>query len=230
MSHGLSHVFNNPITVVLSQISLAQLQLDKGEDMDLVKVENSLNKAKESLNKMSRLIQNLRILDADLDQVSIVAVEDCFKEIRQIAKDESELGDLNVSDKLGQASQQLHFLFEPEITQTLFRYIIQSLISMKEAKEAGMLILGFHLSSDKVSFTFKFVNIRKISGLEENIFRPFYFDIESGFNAGVELSLAKALAQRHAGDLFAKVGKDEVWLTLSFPRSEKLDHSYLIAS
>ncbi|MFC1508707.1 nitrogen regulation protein NR(II) [Candidatus Omnitrophota bacterium] len=198
ISHGLIHDFNNILTLLEGNITLAQMSIDKHERVSeiLLNAEHACEQAKDLINQMSFLCSYNALNKKEISLTRIIQ-----KSARLISKDQDTICKIDVPEDLWLISAN-----ESQIFQVFFNLMLNAVQAMD--KKRVLTITGSNTYINKKNKLKMVADDYVVISITDNgcgippeeidrIFEPYYTTKQNG--KGLGLAITYLIIQEHKG-------------------------------
>ena len=200
MAGGISHEINNPLAIIRAIIDSLLVVLRKGEGVDEAELKSKLVKVCDTIARISRIIDGLRLYSRESEQVTKRSVR-----LNKIVRDTLAL----CSEKLKKRGIQLEVDIEDDvfisankaqISQVILNLITNSSEAIADSEERWIRIQS---ESSEKSVELRIVDsgpgIDK--SISDKIMMPLFSTKADGKGTGLGLSVSKGILESHGGAL-----------------------------
>jgi signal transduction histidine kinase len=202
MAGGIAHEINNPLSIIINSLELAENSINRGGDIDYAK--KKIQKAQSTAMRIAKIIRGLRSFsrNADDDEMTPVAVasilEDTLDLTNERIRNSSTL--LEVIDE-SHGSQVL--CRSTQIVQVLVNLLNNAVDALAALSESEQKWITIHLNSVGTSLVISVVDAG--CGIPDplvaRIFDPFFTTKEVGKGTGLGLSISQSIMAKHSGSI-----------------------------
>ncbi len=218
---ALAHEINNPLAIIRLQMDLL-MKLSKTGKMNSEIIEKSARRINETLDRISKITSDLRIISQDSrnsDRKS-VAIDSV---INETLKDyNSRMIELGVQFTLNSSIENIYIRCNPtEISQALIKLLNNSIESV-EKLELKKIAVDLEKKGDFIFI--RVSNTGKIPDeIKDRIMEPFFTTKPVGSGNGLGLSISKGIIESHGGELTfnSSLNKTEFSICLPIDYIEK---------
>lgn len=215
---GITHEINQPLTAIASHLHTAGRHMEKGQ---LDNAQNSLNKVRQLLTKITRITKHLkafaRVAGTELTPVNLDTVIQDAIELMS-----SQIQDQGCTLNYQTTTSPISVLAEPiRLEQVMVNLISNAVDALSSASVKQLAITVYELN-DSVMIDVKDSGIGIEEDKLEQIFDPFFTQKEVGQGLGLGLSISYNIVQDFGGNIrVASTPEDGSRFTLELKKAEK---------
>lgn len=215
---GITHEINQPLTAIASHLHTAGRHMEKGQ---LDNAQNSLNKVRQLLTKITRITKHLkafaRVAGTELTPVNLDTVIQDAIELMS-----SQIQDQGCTINYQTTTSPISVLAEPiRLEQVMVNLISNAVDALSSASVKQLAITVYELN-DSVMIDVKDSGIGIEEDKLEQIFDPFFTQKEVGQGLGLGLSISYNIVQDFGGNIrVASTPEDGSRFTLELKKAEK---------
>lgn len=197
MAGGIAHEINNPLSIILGYTSRLQ-KFTNEERWDQKIFLDTFDKIVNSLNRISKIIQSLKIVsrDGEKDDFTITSFKKVLIESLALIEERIRINLIQLD--FDREKDFLFFGSEVQMSQVIFNLLSNSFDAIKPLPDKWLKI---EFAEDENFNIVYFIDSGKgiPKDLIEKIFNPFFTTKEVGKGTGLGLSLSKSIIEKHEG-------------------------------
>jgi two-component system NtrC family sensor kinase len=199
MAGGIAHEINNPLTVILGNISRAK-RLCRGQEKE-EELTESLDKALLMIDRITKIIKGLKTIsrNGETDEMKEFNIRPFFDEIQILIEMKVKTLDLKLDIQIDE-SIDLVYGREVQIAQVIVNLINNSVDAIANLSERWIKIDVVDIGA-RVEFQVTDSGAGISEELQAKIMYPFFTTKEVGLGTGLGLSLSKGIIKEHGGEM-----------------------------
>lgn len=197
MTATLAHEINNPLTIILGQISLLNRYSPLNDNQKFI---DGLQKIEKTVMRITNIIKSLRFYSRDDsgDPPESVRLQDIIEEVIVISHEKFYASGIDLQLEINENFSVV--CREVQISQIILNLLQNSFDAIKDTQNPWVSITA-KKKDDYISLTVSDSGRNISQKISDSIFNPFFTTKEKGRGTGLGLSLSKRIAQEHGGDL-----------------------------
>lgn len=218
MASGIAHEINNPLTVVMGQLSLLKKHIDKLEG-DHSKIDGLTNKIHTNFNRITKIVKSLQTMsrNAKKSPMEDIALGEILEAVEDLSKQKFYNNEVKLEIE-GDPSQIIINCRETEVMQVLLNLVNNSIDSVSEFDEKWVKIF-FEQDNATTSIYVMDSGPGIDLSLRVRLFEPFYSTKDVGKGTGLGLSISKNLIENHGGTLSYDTTKPNTCFKIILPKN-----------
>lgn len=217
MASGIAHEINNPLTIISSKANQIAKKIENGI-LDAGILKKDLEKIDETVFRISRIVQGLRLLarDASQDDFQKVDLHKTIDEVLSICTERFRIHNIKLMYEL--QGEVMISARASQIGQVILNLLNNSFDAVERMEEKWVKIsMKFEesLVVIKVTDSGQKIPVEIIS----KIFEPFYTTKDVGKGTGLGLSISKSIIKSHGGEFFYDAKELNTSFVIKLPRA-----------
>lgn len=199
MASGIAHEINNPLTIILGRLTIAEKKLDRNDSPDVIKKE--LQTIEKTVFRISNIVSGLKKLsrNATFDPVESFDVVQTINDTKDLFVQKLNKYDIKFDFK---NTEPIWVEAKPlQISQTVLNLVNNSVDAIESFEEKWI-----RIEIDKVNSKYILKVIDSGKGIPkeliEKIMTPFFTTKDPGKGTGLGLSLSKKMVEDSGGRFF----------------------------
>lgn len=200
LAGGIAHEINNPLTVVLSKLHLVE-RLTSGPEISseaTAKIKDSVEKARSSVMRISKVIKGLRSLSRDgrADDFQVTNIADVITETVELCQERIKENGIILDLEI---DRDLFVRVRPyQIVQVLIN-LVNNAIDALEGQNLGKILIKVLRIGDEVVLRVSDSGPGVKEGHESMVMEPFFTTKPAGVGTGLGLSISRQIVFSHGG-------------------------------
>lgn len=201
MAGGVAHEINNPLTAILGYAEQVGLSISQTELQDKDKLKNKIEKIKNSVQRISRIISGLKNFsrDGSKDPKQLVSLNSIIDETIELCRQRFIRNQVDLVIDVIPGPEFINCR-ATQISQVILNFLNNALDAVISS-EKKIVRLGFKKSEDKFSFIIEDSGPGVPENLKHKIFEPFFTTKDVGKGTGLGLSISKGIIEDHGGTI-----------------------------
>ncbi len=217
MASGIAHEINNPLTVVMGQLTLLRKHIERLEG-DQNKIETLSDKIYTNFERITKIVKSLQTMSrnsvkAPKEDVKISAI---LNGVKDLSSQRLDMKNVNFSVE-GDSPEMVINCRETEILQVLLNLVNNSVDSIEDLEDRWVKIIIKDLNK-KVAISVMDAGSGIDLAMQIRLFEPFYTTKSIGKGTGLGLSISKSLIEAHEGSLEYDTSYQNTCFTLMLPK------------
>lgn len=199
MAAGVAHEINNPLAIILGNISIAKMKIEKNQ-IDAQYMLHTFSRLEFSIERIAKIVKSLVQFSGEgekksVDEVNVSAVLD---EINRLISERLKM--LSIKFEIEPFEDVSIHVYKIEIIQSLMALIFNSLDAVQDQTEKWIKLKILN-EDQSISFIVQDSGPRMPEEVAEKMMLPFFTTKSPGKGVGLGLTVAKSIAHDYQGDL-----------------------------
>jgi C4-dicarboxylate-specific signal transduction histidine kinase len=223
MASGMAHEINNPLTIIQLITDQTSKMLAMGEvDQEILKFK--FNKIGENSRRITKIVNGLRTFASEEDNQVFTSVDIGIVIDHALNLSRERFKNNNISLKAENIPQVNYAGNAVEISHVLLNVLNNSYDAVANSEDKWVKISALD-NDDFIELQISDSGKGIEAPLSEKIFQPFFTTKEIGQGAGLGLSLAKGIIQKHKGSIYLDQKKPHTTFVIRLPKFMELKPS-----
>jgi C4-dicarboxylate-specific signal transduction histidine kinase len=212
---GVAHEINNPLTIIHGKVELLRRHLKKRE-VNVEDFEKSLIEIEETVNRISKIIQGLKIYSRDSknDEKENCKLKDILESTLNLCGEKFKLDDIQISKNF--SSDIEIYCNQVQISQVLMNLLNNSFDALA-ATEDKWIKIEAKVVGEKIRVLFTDSGNGISNEFIEKLMTPFFTTKEVGKGTGLGLSVSRGIIEAHSGRMFYNDASNNTQFIIELP-------------
>lgn len=218
MATGIAHEVNNPLAILVGNLHLARMRLEK-HPVDPKKILQNLELALQGSDRIHLVIGNLikHARDAEGDDIVPVPLKDIVEEALSLCLERFRLGDRTV--KVPEIPDAVIACREIQLVQVLISLLNNAYDATETDTDKKWIKLDFSNQKDKVVIHLEDSGPGIPPSLIDRIFDPFFTTKGTGKGSGLGLAVSKSMVEGFGGSLNINTERSHTCFDITIPKA-----------
>lgn len=199
MASGIAHEINNPLTIILGNLSILQFKI-KNEEIKPSNFSIHIKSLERSLERITKVVQGLVMFsrDGDDDQFEEVFMSEIIDNFENLCLEKFKKHSIQFS--ISPFENFILKIKSVQITQVFVNLLFNSFDAVKDLEKKWIQI-DISIESEKIIFRITDSGKKIPEFISSKMMEPFFTTKEPGKGSGLGLSVSKSILINHGGDV-----------------------------